>query len=200
MRSRASRSSPCAAIPACRSTTSRSRSRPSRSRCWVTARASSRSCSTCSITRSSTRPQAVAAGPVERVSVPPAPPRRVLVIEDNPDARNALRALLEVWGHQVEVAEDGPLGFEMALASRPDVVVVDIALPGLDAYHVAHGLRTALGADTGLLIPLTGRGQPDDRRRALEAGFDLHLVKPVDPQVLSEALARAPGRGTLHQP
>ena len=77
-------------------------------------------------------PAAVAAGPAERVSVPPAPPRRVLVIEDNPDARNALRALLEVWGHQVEVAEDG--------------------------------------------------------------------VKPVDPQVLSEALARAPGRGTLHQP
>ncbi len=145
-------------------------------------------------------PAAVAAGPAERVSVPPAPPRRVLVIEDNPDARNALRALLEVWGHQVEVAEDGPRGFEMALASRPDVVVVDIALPGLDGYHVAHGLRTALGADTGLLVALTGRGQPDDRRRALEAGFDLHLVKPVDPQVLSEALARAPGRGTLHQP
>src|SRR5438445_493799 len=164
MRSRASRSSPCAAIPACRSPTSRPPSRPGRSRAWG------------------------------------APPRRVLVIEDNPDARNALRALLEVWGHQVEVAEDGPRGFEMALASRPDVVVVDIALPGLDGYHVAHGLRTALGADTGLLVALTGRGQPDDRRRALEAGFDLHLVKPVDPQVLSAALARAPGRGTLHQP
>jgi len=88
----------------------------------------------------------------------------------------------------------------MALAGRPDIVVVDIALPGLDGYHVAQGLRTALGADGVFLVALTGRGHPDDRRRALEAGFDLHLVKPVDPQVLSEALSRAPGRGTLHQP
>ena|SRR5437899_9363233 len=96
---------------------------------------------------------------------------------------------------QVEVAEDGPRGFEMALAGRPDIVVVDIALPGLDGYHVAQGLRTALGADGVFLVALTGHGHPDDRRRALEAGFDLHLLKPVDPRVLSEALASAPARG-----
>ena len=137
----------------------------------------------------------VALGSAEGVSVSPALPRRVLVIEDNPDSRYALRALLELWGHQVEVAEDGPRGFEMALAGRPDIVVVDIALPGLDGYHVARGLRTALGADGVFLVALTGHGHPDDRRRALEAGFDLHLLKPVDPRVLSEALASAPARG-----
>jgi len=141
-------------------------------------------------------PAVMAAGPAEGVSVSPSSPRRVLVIEDNPDARSALRALLEVWGHEVEVAEDGPRGFEMALANHPDVVVVDITLPGLDGYQVAQGLRTALGEDAVFLIALTGRAEPDDRRRALDAGFDLHLVKPVDPRVLSEALARAPARGT----
>ena len=140
-------------------------------------------------------PGVVARGSAEGISVSPVLPRRVLVIEDNPDSRYALRALLEVWGHQVEVAEDGPRGFEMALAGRPNVVVVDIALPGLDGYHVAQGLRTALGADGVFLVALTGHAQPDDRRRALEAGFDLHLVKPVDPRVLSEALASAPARG-----
>jgi two-component system, sensor histidine kinase len=123
------------------------------------------------------------------------PARRVLLIEDNPDARNALRALLEVWGHEVHVAEDGPRGFEMALATHPEVVVVDIGLPGLDGYHVAKGIRTALGKDEVLLVALTGYGQPDDRRRALEAGFDLHLVKPVDPALLSAVLAGAQGRG-----
>jgi PAS domain S-box-containing protein len=121
------------------------------------------------------------------------PPRRVLIIEDNPDARSALRALLEVWGHRVEVAEDGPRGFEAALAMRPDVVIVDIGLPGLDGYHVAQGLRAALGDGGAFLVALTGYGQPDDRRRALEAGFDVHLVKPVDPDVLAETLARVPG-------
>jgi CheY-like chemotaxis protein len=142
-------------------------------------------------------PAAVAGGSAESVSAAPTLPRRVLVVEDNPDARDALRALLEVWGYQVEVAEDGPRGFEMAVARPPDVVVVDIALPGLDGYHVAHGLRAALGAHGVFLVALTGHGQPDDRRRALEAGFDLHLVKPVDLQVLAQALASAPQRGEL---
>jgi PAS domain S-box-containing protein len=123
---------------------------------------------------------------------PATPSRRVLIIEDNADARDALRALLELWGHRVETANDGPHGFELALAKRPDVVIVDIGLPGLDGYHVAQGLRAALGAGTVFLIALTGYGQPDDRRRAFEAGFDVHLVKPVAPEVLSETLARVP--------
>jgi CheY-like chemotaxis protein len=122
----------------------------------------------------------------------PAPRRRVLVIEDNADAREALGALLEVWGHQVETAADGPGGFELALVTRPEVVIVDIGLPGLDGYHVAHGLRASLGGV--FLIALTGYAQPDDRRRALEAGFDIHLVKPVDPEALAAALAQAPAR------
>jgi CheY-like chemotaxis protein len=124
----------------------------------------------------------------------------VLIIEDNPDARNALRALLEVWGHHVEVAEDGPRGFEAALAMRPDVVIVDIGLPGLDGYHVARGLRAALGEGGAFLVALTGYGQPDDRRRALEAGFDVHLVKPVDPDVLAETLVRVPSTSASGTP
>jgi len=124
----------------------------------------------------------------------PASPRRVLLIEDNPDARDALCTLLEMWGHEVEVAEDGPGGFDLALATRPDVVVVDIGLPGLDGYHVAQGLRAALRGSGVFLVALTGYGQPEERRRALEAGFDVHLVKPVDPGKLSEILARAPVR------
>jgi CheY-like chemotaxis protein len=128
--------------------------------------------------------------PLEDAVSDPTPRRRVLVIEDNADAREALRALLEVWGHRVEAAADGPGGFELALLTRPDVVVVDIGLPGLDGYHVAHGLRASLG--DVFLIALTGYAQPDDRRRALEAGFDVHLVKPVDPEALSAALAQAP--------
>jgi PAS domain S-box-containing protein len=137
-----------------------------------------------------------AATPEPVASVPSLPlvPRRVLVIEDNPDARDSLRALLEVWGHEVEVAEDGPRGFELALASQPEVVVVDIGLPGLDGYHVAQGLRTALRERGVFLVALSGYGQPEDRRRALEAGFDVHLVKPVDPQTLSGILARAPAQ------
>jgi signal transduction histidine kinase/CheY-like chemotaxis protein len=113
----------------------------------------------------------------------PHPRRRVLIVEDNPDGRETLRLLLQLDGHQVEVAPDGPLGVKKALAWRPDVALIDIGLPGLDGYDVARQVRAALG-NRVRLIALTGYGQPHDRRRALEAGFDLHLVKPVDPEML----------------
>jgi signal transduction histidine kinase/ActR/RegA family two-component response regulator len=118
---------------------------------------------------------------------PPSHPRHVLIIEDGPDARRALGRLLEIWGHRVEVAEDGTRGVERAIASRPDVALIDIGLPGLNGYEVARRLRQVLG-DKIRLIALTGYGQPDDHERTRAAGFDRHLVKPVNPRLLSRML------------
>ncbi len=114
--------------------------------------------------------------------------RHVLVIEDNADACEMLRMALELDGHRVETAADGTTGVEAALRTTPDLVLVDIGLPGLDGYAVARRLRAALGHRV-TLVALTGYGQSEDRRRTSEAGFDAHLVKPVDPDVLSRALA-----------
>ena len=125
-------------------------------------------------------------GATEAVSMPAC--RHVLVIEDNADAREMLRMALQLEGHQVETAADGVSGVESALRTPPDLVLVDIGLPGLDGYAVARKLREALG-DRVTLVALTGYGQNEDRRRAHEAGFDAHLVKPVDPDVLTRALA-----------
>ena len=114
-------------------------------------------------------------------------PRRVLVVEDNRDCRNSLCLLLRLSGFQVEVAGDGPEGVRKALAWRPAAAVVDIGLPALDGYEVARCLREALGSPV-LLIALTGYGQPEDRRRAFAAGFDHHLTKPADPDLLVRLL------------
>jgi signal transduction histidine kinase/ActR/RegA family two-component response regulator len=127
-----------------------------------------------------------APGATEAASMPAR--RRVLVIEDNADAREMLRMALQLEGHEVETAADGVSGVESALRAPPDLVLVDIGLPGLDGYAVARRLRTALG-DRVTLVALTGYGQSEDRRRTSEAGFDAHLVKPVDPDVLTRALA-----------
>ena len=119
---------------------------------------------------------------------------RVLVIEDNEDARAALAALLEIEGYVVDSAPEGASGVELVRANRPDVALVDIGLPGIDGYEVARRIR-ALGAPQPFLIALTGYGRPEDRQRALDAGFDTHLVKPVDPTDLANLLSRGiPGR------
>ena len=128
-----------------------------------------------------------------RTPPPPAPAgcagagRRMLIVEDNPDGRETLRMMLEMWGHRVEVAADGQQGVEMALALRPEAALVDIGLPLLDGYEVARRVRAALGREV-FLIALTGYGQPHDHRRAFEAGFDAHLVKPADPEELRKLL------------
>jgi len=113
--------------------------------------------------------------------------RHILVIEDNPDAREMLRVALEVDGHRVDVAEDGPLGVEMARSSRPDVVLVDIGLPGLNGYEVAKQVRALFGRHVRL-IAVTGYGRPEDRSRTEAAGFDAHLTKPVSSERIAEAL------------
>jgi CheY-like chemotaxis protein len=113
--------------------------------------------------------------------------RRILVVEDNADAREMLRIVLELAGHEVHEAVDGPSGLATALGLRPDIVLVDIGLPGFDGLEMARRVRHEVSAAIHL-IALTGYGQPDDRRLALEAGFDAHLVKPVDPPALLAAI------------
>ena len=122
------------------------------------------------------------------VAAHPASPRSVLVIEDNDDARMALVALLELDGYVVEPAADGPAGFEVIRAKRPDAALIDIGLPGVDGYEVAKRI-CAMPGPRPFLVALTGYGEAEDRRRAVEAGFDAHLVKPADPAALQELLA-----------
>ena len=123
--------------------------------------------------------------------------RLILIVEDNDDARDALRMLLELDGHVVEAAAEGMQALEVARGKDPDLALVDIGLPGIDGYEVARRIR-ASGSRRPLLIALTGYGQPEDRRRATEAGFDSLLVKPVDPTALSDLLAtlEIPARGS----
>jgi CheY-like chemotaxis protein len=120
--------------------------------------------------------------------VVPITPRSILLVEDNADARDALRALLELDGHTVEVAGEGVQALEIARAKRPEVALVDIGLPGMDGYEVARGLRAGAPDGAPFLVALTGYSEPEDRRRAAEAGFDAHLVKPVDPADLTALL------------
>jgi PAS domain S-box-containing protein len=109
---------------------------------------------------------------------------RVLVVEDNRDAADSLKALLEAFGHEAAVAYTGPAGVEAARREGPDVVVCDIGLPGMDGFAVARALRGCPETANTRLIAVTGYGQDGDRERALAAGFDGHLVKPADPAKL----------------
>ncbi|NOJ80689.1 hybrid sensor histidine kinase/response regulator [Myxococcus xanthus] len=118
----------------------------------------------------------------------PAPGRHVLLVDDHADSRQLVRELLELDGHTVSEAEDGPSGLARARELRPEVVLLDIGLPGLDGYEVARALRSTDEGRELMLIAVTGYGLADDRRRALEAGFDEHLVKPVDFTRLRELL------------
>jgi two-component system CheB/CheR fusion protein len=111
-------------------------------------------------------------------------PRRILVVDDSVDTAQSLALLLRLKGHQVEVAHDGPAALEVALSFEPEVVLLDIGLPGIDGYEVARRLREEARLARALLVALTGYGQEEDRRRARYAGFDHHFTKPVDPTVL----------------
>jgi CheY-like chemotaxis protein len=117
--------------------------------------------------------------------------RRVLVVEDNHDAAESLRLLLELSGYDVEVAGTGPDGVKIGQAWGPQVVLCDIGLPGLDGYGVARELRAHPATARSLLVAVTGYGQDEDRRKSQEAGFDHHLVKPADPIELRRLLAAA---------
>jgi signal transduction histidine kinase len=121
--------------------------------------------------------------------------RRVLVIEDSPDAAESMRMLLALSGHQVEVAPTGVRGMERAREFRPEVVLCDLGLPGgMDGYAVARAMRQDPELSASLLIATTGYGQAEDQRRCREAGFDAHLTKPVDFSELQRLLAATPAR------
>jgi CheY-like chemotaxis protein len=113
----------------------------------------------------------------------------VLVVEDDFDSREGLKNLLELWGHSVEVAEDGAQAIERALRMRPAVALIDIGLPEIDGYEVANRIRQAVGGDEIYLVALTGHAGKEDRERALASGFDAHVSKPIDFSRLSTLLA-----------
>lgn len=119
--------------------------------------------------------------------------RRILVVDDNKDVALAMSMLLKVSGHQVNSVHDGLAAIEATLSGEFEVILLDIGMPGLDGYETARRIRQQ-GQEGLILVALTGWGQVDDRRRSKEAGFDVHLVKPVDTQVLLE-LVGGPKQG-----
>jgi PAS domain S-box-containing protein len=139
-------------------------------------------------------------GPEGRASAPPSAihhqpsAKRVLVVDDNVDAAATLADLLDLWGHEVRVAHDGRLALDEMSCFQPDVVLLDIGLPQMDGYEVARRLREQTSCAGLRLVAVTGYGQEEDRRKAHSAGFDDHLVKPVDPHVLEQLIAAVPRR------
>jgi signal transduction histidine kinase/DNA-binding response OmpR family regulator len=119
----------------------------------------------------------------------PIRPNRVLLVDDNIDGARVLARLLRADGHRVDVAHDGSKALEIARSAPPDVVLLDIGLPGMDGYEVARRLREAGPSSRAMIVALTGYGQQSDRDRSREAGFDHHLVKPVDPDLVRELIA-----------
>jgi len=117
------------------------------------------------------------------------PPRRVLVVDDNHDAARTLAALIRLDGHEVQLAHDGQEACAIAAASRPDIILLDIGLPKMNGYEACQAIRRQAWASNVVIVALTGWGQDDDRRRSAAAGFDGHVVKPVDYQHLLELLA-----------
>jgi CheY-like chemotaxis protein len=110
--------------------------------------------------------------------------RRLLVVDDNKDAAESMSMLLEMWGHEVAFAYDGPSALETAQEWRPEAVFLDIGLPGMDGYEVAERLRELPQAKDAILIAITGYGREDDLARSKRAGINHHLVKPVAPDAL----------------
>ena len=132
----------------------------------------------------SPRPSARAAGGAGR--------RRVLVVDDNCDAATSLATMLRMMGHETLTAHDGGSALEVAATRRPQVVLLDIGMPGMSGYEVATQIRRSSWGQAITLVALTGWGQEEDRKRSREAGFDEHLVKPVHPDMLAGVLSQLP--------
>ncbi|CAH2809321.1 MAG: Multidomain signal transduction protein including CheB-like methylesterase, CheR-like methyltransferase and BaeS-like histidine kinase [uncultured Caballeronia sp.] len=116
-------------------------------------------------------------------------PRRVLLVDDSVDAAEAMSMLLETLGHEVRVMHDGPSALAMVDDFAPEVVILDIGLPGMDGFEVAREMRTCAVTKTVLLIALTGYGAESDKQKARDAGFDHHLVKPVSFKAIETVIA-----------
>jgi two-component system CheB/CheR fusion protein len=128
--------------------------------------------------------RSASAGPPPPIAKAPRP-KRVLVIEDNPDGAQSLRLVLELQGHSVTLASDGKEGIKKARTLRPEVVLCDLGLPGVDGFEVGRTLRHDPALAGTALIAVSGYAQPEDVKRARDAGFEQHLVKPVDPDDLA---------------
>ena len=115
--------------------------------------------------------------------------RKILVVDDNVDSAESMAMVLELDGHTIHIAHDGEVALTAAMSFRPEVVLLDIGLPGLNGYEVAARLRRLPGTESAVLVAFTGYGQPEDLRRALAAGFNHHLVKPVDLDALAKLIA-----------
>ena len=116
--------------------------------------------------------------------------RRILVIDDNHDAAQILGMVLEMSGHEVHLAYDGEQAVAMARDLLPEIALVDIGLPKLNGYGVAEHIRAEPWGEKMVLIALTGWGHEDDKRRAIAAGFNFHLTKPVDPDQVDALIAQ----------
>lgn len=123
-------------------------------------------------------------------------PRRILVVDDNCDAANTLARLLSLLGHHVDTARDGLEAVARAETFRADVILMDIGMPRLDGYQAARRIREQAHLQPLKLVALTGWSQEEHRRRSAESGFDAHLLKPVDVQVLESLLAEWSADGT----
>ncbi len=114
------------------------------------------------------------------------------MIDDNHDSAESVALLARLWGHDTRVAHDGPAALQAAEEFGPDVVLLDIGLPGMSGYDVSQQLRLRLGSGRVVLVAMTGYGQEDDRRRTRAAGFQHHLVKPADTAELQRVLTSQP--------
>lgn len=129
-------------------------------------------------------------GPAPRPSAAPNGPLRILIVDDNHDSAEMLQMLMVMSGHTAHIAHDGDSAVPAALETRPDVILMDIGLPGKDGYQLVKELRSLPEVAATRMVATTGYGRAEDRARCLAAGFDAHLTKPIDPSLLAEVLAR----------
>ncbi|HZM47988.1 MAG TPA: response regulator [Burkholderiales bacterium] len=124
------------------------------------------------------------------------PPRRILLVDDCADLRTLMRILLEFEGHIVHEATNGPAAIDAVMDNTFDIAFVDVGLPGVNGYEVARRIRGVAPGRSVSLVALTGFGTEEDRRRAFEAGFDEHLIKPTDHEKIAALVSRPPRRAT----
>jgi CheY-like chemotaxis protein/anti-sigma regulatory factor (Ser/Thr protein kinase) len=127
-------------------------------------------------------------------AVPGGPRHRIMVADDNPDSATTLSLMLEVMGHEVRVARDGQEAVELAAQFRPEAILLDIGMPRMNGYDACRAIRAEPWAARTLIVALTGWGQDGDKNRSKEAGFDRHLVKPVEPAMLESMISALPVR------